>query len=812
VRIWLIICLIVCAGCGHSYDSYLARLYTEARSNLDHGELPQAHSASQQGSLLARGIGSAEWDWKFRTIEADIRAQRRESNSSLAILSEQLPASLEGSETDLLVNYEKGAASIWIHDGASARKFFDRAERLAQLPANRRWLAAIQARRGMLALVENRDDDAERDFLEAIRFSEETQQPGFKAAALTNLGYLRMQHSHFGQAVESFKPAITLARKLGIKTLLEKDLGNLGWCYYNLGELDSALLSLKEGEQVAGQINLKDDQRLWLTDIGLVYSALEKYGEAENYHLRALSMARQSNNAEAIAMCLHNLAYCSVDEKNLDAARSYNREEMRMKQTIGNRSDKLYGRYVEGEIEDGLKNYPAAEQAFRDVAEDPATDASLRWQALCWLAGTHISEGKGQEARRDYEDAIKTFDQARKQQGRDEFKIAFRSGVNRYYSPYIRFLMNQGDQFDALSVAELSRAQVLSERLGVDAGSRLSLPKMQATAAALHATILSYWLAEKASYLWVVTPKDFTAFALPEAGEINRLAEAYRRSVASSSHATDTRLYETLIAPAQKYIAPGSRVVVIPDAGLFLVNFETLLVPGNPQPHYWIEDVVLSTATSLSLLSARQHANGKGNVLLIGNSFSPSPEFPALPYSATEIQSIEARFPEKQRAVYEGKEAVPSVYEKARPEYYSWIHFAAHGIASKESPLESAIILSNEGDSYKLYARDIARHPLTADLVTISACYGSGTRTYAGEGIVGLAWAFLLAGAHNVIASLWEANDYYTAQLMDKMYEGLKAGEDPAHSLRTAKLSLLHSQYVCRNPRYWGAFQLYTGY
>ncbi len=118
----------------------------------------------------------------------------------------------------------------------------------------------------------------------------------------------------------------------------------------------------------------------------------------------------------------------------------------------------------------------------------------------------------------------------------------------------------------------------------------------------------------------------------------------------------------------------------------------------------------------------------------------------------------------------------------------------------------------NEGDSFKLYARDISKQKITADLVTISACYGSGTRTYAGEGIVGLAWAFLLAGAHNVVASLWEANDYYTAQLMDRMYERLKAGDDPAHALRTAKLSLLHSQYVCRNPRYWGAFQLYTGY
>ncbi len=94
------------------------------------------------------------------------------------------------------------------------------------------------------------------------------------------------------------------------------------------------------------------------------------------------------------------------------------------------------------------------------------------------------------------------------------------------------------------------------------------------------------------------------------------------------------------------------------------------------------------------MLSAQQHASAKANVLLIGNSLSPRPEFPSLPYSGNELHSIADRFPVSKRAVYEGKEAVPSVYEKARPENYSWIHFAAHAVASKESPLESAIILS----------------------------------------------------------------------------------------------------------------------
>jgi len=68
-------------------------------------------------------------------------------------------------------------------------------------------------------------------------------------------------------------------------------------------------------------------------------------------------------------------------------------------------------------------------------------------------------------------------------------------------------------------------------------------------------------------------------------------------------------------------------------------------------------------------------------------------------------------------------------------------------------------------------ARDIVQHPLHADLVTISACYGGGERAYSGEGLVGLAWAFLRAGAHNVIAGLWDVTDASTEQLMDRFCE-----------------------------------------
>src|SRR5205807_1821185 len=108
------------------------------------------------------------------------------------------------------------------------------------------------------------------------------------------------------------------------------------------------------------------------------------------------------------------------------------------------------------------------------------------------------------------------------------------------------------------------------------------------------------------------------------------------------------------------------------------------------------------------------------------------------------IAHIGKRFPATDQRVLAQAEATPAAYLAGQPERFSYIHFVAHGTASRLSPLDSAIVLSKAGsadDSFRLYARDIIQHPLHADLVTISSCYGAGTRAYSGEGLVGLSWA-----------------------------------------------------------------------
>ncbi len=130
-------------------------------------------------------------------------------------------------------------------------------------------------------------------------------------------------------------------------------------------------------------------------------------------------------------------------------------------------------------------------------------------------------------------------------------------------------------------------------------------------------------------------------------------------------------------------------------ASLNSMNFETLLVP-DPQPHYLIEDVTLSSASSLRMLQAFHavHSKGAGNLLLFGDAIAPNDDFPPLPKAAIEMESIQKHFQSGREQVFSRDQANPPVYLASKPERFFYIHFVAHGTASRLSPLDSAIVLS----------------------------------------------------------------------------------------------------------------------
>jgi CHAT domain-containing protein/Tfp pilus assembly protein PilF len=677
--------------------------------------------------------------------------------------------------------------------------------------------------RGGLEMAQGHFDQAQLLFEQTLVVARTQHDKFVEANVLMDLGWSALQQEHYDEAMDWSEASYQLSAESQFEDIAQNAQGNLGWAYYKLGEPERAAELLKGARERATRLGDDADELNWLTTLGYVYLDAGDFTAAHQSYETALALARKIASQGDVLNALMSLALLSERTGELEQARDFAEKAISLAPADGNRLDVLYPMLVKGHVAARLHDTAQAEKIFREIEGDRRSQVFLKWEAEHSLAQLYEDEDKTELADQQYRAAVTTFETARSSLQHEDSSLPFPANASSIYDDYIHFLINKDRMATALQVAEYDRGQTLNEGLGLlQKGTSFKPEALNAQAIARHAggVILFYWLGEKQSYLWAITAQKISLFSLPKKSEIEPTVQRYRKALAEqqeflpSADADGRALYRMLVAPAEALLPKDAKIYIIPDGSLNTLNFETLLVP-DPTPHYWIDDVTIADASSLRMLAASR-AGGKHSdgLLLFGEAVAAGPDYPELRNASAEMESIEKHFPSGQQEVFARDRATPTAYLASKPEQFAYIHFVAHGTASRTSPLDSAIVLSKGGagdDSFKLYARDIIHHPLRADLVTISTCYGAGSRAYSGEGLVGLSWAFLRAGAHNVIGALWEVSDVSTPRLMDELYGGLKKGDSPEAALRAAKLSLLHSGGSFRKPFYWAPFQLYNG-
>ena len=91
------------------------------------------------------------------------------------------------------------------------------------------------------------------------------------------------------------------------------------------------------------------------------------------------------------------------------------------------------------------------------------------------------------------------------------------------------------------------------------------------------------------------------------------------------------------------------------------------------------------------------------------------------------------------------------------------------------------------------------------DLVVLSACQTGLGDEMGTEGVAGLQRSFTIAGAKNIIMSLWPVDDNATQFLMTTFYKNYALTQNPETSFKLAQLEV-KKKYP--QPLYWAAFVL----
>jgi CHAT domain-containing protein len=831
----VLLALLLASSCHRGpSDSDLQRTFDDANLAFLRGELAEAQRLSEKGAAEAGPQADSPWSWRFRLQRGDILISERNLTDVRDLVRATLPP--DASFDSLRARQAFLEARLLLAD----RRFDDAlslARRVGQIaPRDQQVRFDAEPLAGQILFQTGRWDEGEALLTGTVSAASEARDRYHEAFALHQLGMGQLVRNRFDQALPFFERVLAFS-DLSAMSIYAKALNNVGICYSRLGQFERAIVVQRRAVDLQSRRPRSAEYEQALGQLGNTYllQTLGQHGKSQtdggnsqtgndgmSYLQRAFEVARDAGIPADATLWAGNLAQAHIDRRQWDEAERYNEEAKRLWTSTRN-GNPVYYTLNSAMIAFGRGRIDSASRLYEEALGAQNAPPAVVWGAHFELAQVAVAQKDPSRAARHFEAVLDIIERTRSDLLKTDYKLSYLTHLISFYQAYVHTLVQQGLADRALEIADSSRGRVLAERQSVKAPARIDAGAFRSLARQTGTVFLSYWLMPATSYVWVISGTGIKCVELPPASEIETLVRAHQSAIANvladplaASEGAGSQLYRRVVAPAVAGLPPGTRFVIVPDGALHAVNFETLPVddPRGPKRHYWIEDAEIQIAPSLTSLTTmtttKPGSPATRSLLLIGNPAPRAPEYPALGYAAAEMTEIAKHFETANVTSYDGVKASPTSYRGARPEQFSFIHFTAHATANFESPLDSAVILSGSDQAYKLYARDVAARPLTAELVTVSACRSAGERAYSGEGLVGFSWAFLRAGARRVVAGLWDVDDRSTAELMDRMYGALAAGDSPARALRKAKVSLMAEGGAAARPYNWGAFEMFT--
>ena len=652
----------------------------------------------------------------------------------------------------------------------------------------------------------------------SLEIAKSLDNPLQESAALNNLGATYATEGQYAKAIELYQESLAIANSLNDSQRTGYALNNLGTAYHAQGELDNAVQQYQQSLTLAetlGNTGLEIDA---LSGLGLAYEDLDDYDQAIALHSRSVELATDIDDPRRQGRTLNNLGHALFGNNQLEQAETTLRSAIQTLEALKPEQDQynvsLFDTHVltYNLLQQILvaQNRPAA---ALEIAERGRAQAfiELLAQRSDKVPNTKISLNEIQAIAQEQQATLVEYtlvpDASFKVQGkqRGTAESLYIWVVQPTGEVAFRQVDLKGQDISIADLVKISRDRSGLRSLAIGPGDQVRREGEPLDWAPYEVTAIN----PRAQTVTLSHP-DFT---LPN--PVVSLSEVYKVTASAFAPVLQQRqywreLHELLIAPITDLLPnnPEARVFFIPQEQLFLVPFPALQANDDS---YLIEHHTILTTPAIQVLQRSQPSNNSllntENTLIVGDP-SPMPaNLQPLPYARDEAKNIAELLNTK--AIIGDSATEPKIKEALSSARL--IHLATHGFFNETNPLEGSLAFAPTGDSPNgdgfLTAKEILDSQLSADLVVLSAC-DTGRGRITGDGVVGLSRSFLAAGVPSVMVSLWQVPDEATSALMLSFYQQRLTGDDNAHALRQAMLSML-DEYPA--PLNWAAFTLVGG-
>lgn len=535
-------------------------------------------------------------------------------------------------------------------------------------------------------------------------------------------------------------------------------------------DLRQRMVSLAAGE---GDAYVEATSRLNVAQHYLAEPDMAPVGAAEMQARLALSAATKAGNGYAVAG-----AHCTLGRAlgpTHAEAGGYWQKCIDGYAAAGAPEAALYGmsgmatvRFLE-DADEGIRLADAAAEAAKTGGQsDAALNARIVAAALRWQADRS-------DAKAATEEALLQADQTREQQKTESARAGVVAMSRLAHDLLATGLLGRGDQEGAFAAVERLRARELEEQLRrIGSDSPEAFAALGSLAAvrqelAVNEAFVAYQLplpqtlvpeAVTHSWAFVVTREAVRVATLPTAAGLSAKLAVYdgllrRRDVIAPMN---DPVYAWIHPVSSALPADVERVFVVPDGPLHRAPL------AGKFGAFEGDSRAVSTVASASVwLALRQEDPApSGAVLAVAD--------PVLPRAVGEANSAVARLGGR---VVDVSESSGAGLIKRNLGAWKVIHFATHAVADVAHPERGEIRLPGGG---RLRAAEIVDLGLRGQVIVLSACSGTDGRIVQGEGVLGLARAFIAGGARAVVGSRWPMRDAESAAFVEQFVEGLGRG------------------------------------